>query len=379
MPLHADPPRGGPLAPLKRLFADFFRNAFGSDATVAYTAEYAWLANQMAHLTMGFFLGVVWPITVLAWGWSPWTVFLLFVFPPAKDAVDIAMDVWRGRSKNFAINYRELLLDSLTDDLYWWVGMAAGYAADGPWRGFEGRVAVTVIGLPVVLSLAFGLWVPQKRLFDFSRMPFNFVRLVKYPAPQSFLPPESMAALRAFQADVAESAGAKHYVLVGGRPVMRSGVAVSMGCEFISHWKGVYMISAVKVLEDPERLRRSCQMLKDAKKEVRCLIIDDLSVRLPVPTAASADEARQQRDAAPETDSPANRVADKLLHFVEVFDDLRVTFPGVSSVWVASGDVNNAVDSAKLGEWKQFIKRLAQAEELTTVTLTDPVPNGKDS
>ena len=38
----------------------FLSQAFGSDELTAYTAEYTWNSNQMAHAMMGFALAVVW-------------------------------------------------------------------------------------------------------------------------------------------------------------------------------------------------------------------------------------------------------------------------------------------------------------------------------
>ena len=54
------------------------------------------------------------------------------------------------------------------------------------------------------------------------------------------------------------------------------------------------MISAVKLLEDPERMRNHCAMAKEYKAEVFCLIIDDLSVNLPIPLESDREQAKSR-------------------------------------------------------------------------------------
>lgn len=42
----------------------FWDSSFGSDALIPYSANYAWLANQMAHAMMGFCFAAVWALHV---------------------------------------------------------------------------------------------------------------------------------------------------------------------------------------------------------------------------------------------------------------------------------------------------------------------------
>lgn len=54
------------------------------------------------------------------------------------------------------------------------------------------------------------VWVPQKRMFDASRMPFNFLRLIKYPEPEKLFDPPELEKVADFQTAAATGAGAKH-------------------------------------------------------------------------------------------------------------------------------------------------------------------------
>jgi hypothetical protein len=377
-------PTPGLFATLGQIARGFFRNAFGSDATVAYTAEYAWLANQMSHATMGFFVGVVWVLKVQEWGWPPWTMGLILIAPVVKDAVDYGLDTWRG-SAAFKVDHRELILDWVTDDFYWGLGMVAAVVTLGLTEHvWAWRAATAVLGGGIALYLAFGVWVPRKRMFDFSRMPFNFVRLIKYPDPDAVLTADSQAELRAFQDAVAahtkDTRDQRHYLVVGGRPIIRSGMAVSMGCEYVARRKGAYMISAVKILEDPERMRKHCEMAVAYKAEVFCLIIDDLNVHLPIPPETEGPKAHARMQSVPPEAPPAAQQEKKLLHFVDVFAYLRETFPYVSTVWVASADRHDPADQKRLKEWQAYIERLTGRPTTTVEVLEGPprlLPDGR--
>ena len=191
---------------------------------------------------MGLFLGVIWVLKVQAWGWPPYSMGLIILGPIIKDGIDVVMDV--ALKGPFKINYKELIADWITDDIYWGIELAfaivtIGIEGEGVWLW---QCIPFLVGVILALALAFGFWLPRKRMFDYSRMPFNFVRLIKYPEPDRFLNDNSRSELRAFQ-DYARdhsksvvagnSAVPKHYVIMGGRPIVRSGLAVSMGCEYI--------------------------------------------------------------------------------------------------------------------------------------------------
>ena len=52
--------------PSDGFFSTFWRNSFGSDELEHYTAEYTWLANQMAHAMMAFCLVTCWALFVFS-------------------------------------------------------------------------------------------------------------------------------------------------------------------------------------------------------------------------------------------------------------------------------------------------------------------------
>lgn len=372
-------------------------NIWGSDVTVAYSAEYAWLSNQMSHAMMGFFLAGVWQLILLRHGgdarWSGWPqfggvdsrLFLVFLLPVLKDTIDFGLDAW-FRAGPFAVNRRELLLDGVTDNFFWSFGMMIGLslpgldAVNGPLLGIT-----LVAGAIGWWLLAQRIWLPQKRMFDASRMPFNFLRLIRYRSPEDTFESKDLDALKTFQLSIAStaSAPASHYALEGGRPADRSRLAVSMGCEFISHHQPVYMISAVKLMEDPDRLAEDCLFPAEFKSAIRCLIIDDVNVSLPIPGAKPEERSHTKEIVQSNRPSPerfkdltieqvgANMVA-KVLGFVERFVSLREKYPDVTTIWVLSAtttDDREARENAvRVDAWKSFIADLVKGP-LTSVAL----------
>lgn len=365
-----------------------FSNIFGSDATVATTAVYTWLANQMSHTTMGFFVGVVWIAAAERYFPQPgWLVWLVLVFPVAKDAIDYGMDAFY-RADPFVINHMELLLDWLTDDFFWWFGMMMAFALVSEERILWGLLAATLaVGILGSYLLGARCWLVQKQMYDVSRMPINFTRLIKYPKAErdSRFTAAAIRKLAEFQQHAAahrtgDSLG-RHYVLTGGRAVHRSELAVSMGCEYISHWKGTYMISAVKLLEDPTRLTTACKMAAALKRQVHCFIIDDLNVSLPIPEMPppggdNSESFRNQVLKVKESVSgkPLESLPSatlKMFEFATVFSELRKAFPYVSTIWALSA---GKLDVQRVAAWQAFIPGLVSAagqtaQELITIEL----------
>jgi hypothetical protein len=408
----ADPLPSGPWESLKRAVKTLLDNSFGSDMLTAYTAEYAWLANQMAHAMMGFFLAAIWAFAQSTYHWPGTCVWMPLAVPLLKEVTDYLIDAV-FRQHTFALNHTELIGDGLTDIFFWSFGMLLAIGTFGfdavNWYVVGGTV---VVGVPATLVLLFKVWLPRERMFDFSRMPFNYVRLVKYPDPTELLGPDDVKKILDYQefARTHESRNVRagrHVLLAGGRPVDRSAMAVSLGCEFIGWWKGVYMISAVKLLEDPSRMTTACRMAADYKARVHCLIIDDLNVHLPIP-GATREERREQREqlqqkrAAMMTQSPqadgglANLLAaitgaalsavaqtptqtERVIDLIDRFDELRDEFPSVTTIWVLSGGKG---DEALAREWTRFIGRLLTGAPgdgaLTEIRLKDPAATSKE-
>jgi hypothetical protein len=232
-------------------------------------------------------------------------------------------------------------------------------------------------------------------MFDTSRMPFNFLRLVKYPEPKNLLTPQGLEEVRKFQ-QIVPGAGpgrqGHHYVVIGGDPVARSELAVSLGCEFISHWKGVYHISAVKLLERPDRLDRVCRMGAGSRDRVCCLIVDDLNVSLPIPREKQKDERKARRadleksrtpggDAAtPEAERVQAEQEIGVLDLVDKVEELREQFRHVTTIWVLTGQQpppGATGHPTRVQRWENFLRELlmpGSAAGLTVIELQPPPP-----
>src|SRR5438445_715044 len=85
-------PPTGPWASIKRAIRTLFDNSFGSDMLTAYTAEYAWLSNQMAHAMMGFFLAALWAYAVHTHHWHWTCVWMPLAVPLLKEVTDYLID-----------------------------------------------------------------------------------------------------------------------------------------------------------------------------------------------------------------------------------------------------------------------------------------------
>ncbi len=387
-PAEPSPHRRGALGAVRTLLT----NSFGSDTLTAYTAEYAWLSNQMAHAMMGFFLAALWAFAVQLkhndglWLWA--CVWMPLAVPPLKEAVDYVLDAALHRH-TFALNHAELLADAATDVFFWSFGMLLAIAVFG-FDAVRWPLLAVVVGggALVALALIFGVWVRRMRMFDASRMPFNYLRLVKYRDPEALLGAGGVERVREYQEFARRHRpGAdgrpRHLILTGGRPVDRSRLAVSLGCEFIGRWKGAYMISAVKLLEDPSRMTTACQMAREYKAEVCCLIVDDLNVNLPLPPRSEPERAavreaarksgRLRAAGASVTPEAAAAVAsEKVSEFFAVFDELRADYPHVATVWVLSGA---AADAPETVAWREFIRDLVRStDEPTVLTLNETQP-----
>ena len=85
------------------------------------------------------------------------------------------------RMNKFKLNVEELILDCITDALFVSFGIIVSFSL------FSGEkiklmllIIVILIGIPVLLFLMFGIWIPRMRMFDLSKLPLNYTRLTKY-------------------------------------------------------------------------------------------------------------------------------------------------------------------------------------------------------
>ncbi len=219
------------FAKLKDGFGWFLSQAFGSDELTAYTAEYTWESNQMAHAMMGFALAVVWlrlaisrwerhqwrlenpdadgrapgwcgrqwqagkcglkkvPVLgpALAWAWHSldFSTAVLFALIPLKEVADILLDNATFAGSPVQPNRWPLYFDSITDISFWWTGMFLAAAVVGGfgsarlngWRRFLLGLGGLIACVAFWYLYAAPIWGDQKRTFDQSGLPFNYTRL----------------------------------------------------------------------------------------------------------------------------------------------------------------------------------------------------------
>ncbi len=362
------------------LLRTFWRNSFGSDELEHYTAEYTWLANQMAHAMMAFCLVTCWALFVFNMkqrakseaeklaalrlrvaaeekaesaeatspaapaqareelaaaeakvaerGWFTRQLFdastdllmtLPFLLLVLKEIVDITSDAIQFSGGPVAQRYRNPLLDSVTDLTFWYAGMfLALLIASRYFDQQRYRLPGALIGFGVCLGIGYfwlgTVWQNQKKVFDRSGLPLNYVRLVKLsnewnnssrPGGHPFrderrdLQNHMLADIQALAAGDDEGARSGeptahavrgHFVLTGGFPEDRSKLAVSIGCEFAfrlrfderspseAELRKVIYTTAVQALDHPEGLLND-----NSKSALRCVIIDDLDVTIDPP------------------------------------------------------------------------------------------------
>ena len=318
----------------------FWKQAFGSDELTAYTAEYTWESNQMAHAMMGFAIAAVWlrlaigrwarhrqfldenggatsfpkpkpTIFQRAWRSLDVSTVVLFALIPLKELVDILFDQTAFRDSAVPPNRWPLLFDSITDITFWWTGMFLAAAVIGGWwtvvkiprfvtalsrREKVIRTAIPIAGL--ILCVAFWYlyaapqWLYQKRTFDQSDMPFNYTRLAvlsgekpedRYFATDSKVKWAQLRTFRESVSDAKEKPPQAHYVIIGGTPKERSRLAVSMGSEYAFKLRPhdtaqtPIEFTRVKYVSAPAALERPDVFIEMALGDViECVIIDDL-------------------------------------------------------------------------------------------------------
>jgi len=437
----------------------FIGQAFGSDELSPYTAEYAWNSNQMAHAMMGFALAVVWLLLVVTLGErsgadssNEWLkrpvqtlrksmpdiprdvyVVVLFALIPIKEVLDILLDRSRFAASPVRPNYWALYFDSLTDISFWWTGMFLAAFIIGLFVAGWARALIPLVGLGLCIAFwyfyAAPRWQNQKRTFDQSRMPFNYMRLAQLAANKpanAFFDPKSAVTwedLGKFREEVANSERApqRHYVIVGGTPADRTNLAVSIGSEFAFKLRPgdkareameltrVYYTSAPAILERPAEFDGVLN-----PDVVECVVINHLDTVVALPSKASAQAGAEvlgqikvpeamarnlaekfelPRDYAtmpkaaqddlkkpaaiafgPQSDSQRMKIeADIRRAKFEVLGEF-VKLRGISTVWVLSGDRSSEFWPANRNRWiKDIADLIADGDQnaLKVVELKD--------
>lgn len=437
-------------------FQWFVGQAFGSDELSPYTAEYAWNSNQMAHAMMGFALAVVWLLLVVTlcevpgkgekndWLKAPVQrlrqsmptiprdvyVVILFALIPIKEVLDILLDRSRFATSPVSPNYWALYFDSLTDISFWWTGMFLAAFIVGLFVAGWARAVIPLVGLGLCIGFwyyyASPQWLSQKRTFDLSRMPFNYMRLAQMAAGKSadeMFHENSQVKwtdLAAFREEVVGAARPpqRHYVIVGGKPADRTNLAVSIGSEYAFKLRPgdkaqkpleltrVYYSSAPAILERPaefddllnpdvvecvviNHLDTVVALPRKASPEAGAEVLDQM--KLPEPVAENLAEKfelprnysrmpKQAQDSVkkppatsfgPQSESQRMRIeADIRRAKFEVLGEL-VKSRGISTVWVLSGDRSSEFWPANRTRWIKDIADLIAGGDLNALKVVE--------
>ncbi len=321
-----------------------------SDVYQRYTAKFTWESNQVGHAGMGFFFTLLIVLAAARLGGAPWWGFVFAIVPVVKDVGDYLADACPS-GRLFPVQYRELVLDGLADNLFWGTGcvVAVGLgliAAPG--------ISVTVwaiywiVALPLfggLIFLAYRHFTGEKACFDKSALPYYF-RLPNFDRPLADL---NVAQIGLFLARGPET---PRFLLIGGGPGTGKttlGTAIAGGLTS-KRWgcKRVRYYTASKLLDfiegggvdgkesDPQ------EPWKFAEAEV--LVVDDLP-RIEKP---------EDFDGHPIAAAIATAADSELL------DDKAV-------VWMLGG-------SGETGPWRGWLKQfLAADERIHAIDLGAPV------
>jgi hypothetical protein len=358
----------------------FVTNSFGSDEFLPYSAEYSWLANQMAHAMMGFCIAAIWVQLGKRWYWP-------YVIAPAKAPIDYLVSVGFAQG-HFRPPAWEFWFDKATDVFFWSFGMTLAVAifATNSWWGAHrkykilGTVAVGVTG-----SLLLGQWwVRQKDAFDSSEIPNSYVRLCNFEKGGARLIDEKAPTgngyeiLDRYVETIEQPAPAgTHLVIIGGDATHRTRLALALGCEHTARVQLAYYTTLTKALEDPARIDQFMQDVARPKKDqgcpLRCVILDDVNTLMPMPSLTPEERHRKRQSlnalrlAEQWTGASVRHVLEyqvKLDAAVEAqFRHLREGH--VSSIWVLSGHPEDEEARERIDGWIGAIQQLLGADETT--------------
>jgi hypothetical protein len=238
-----------------------------SDVYQSYSASYAWISNQTAHIGLGLILTGIAIAFFPKLGHWPWLILPLVLYP-FKELVDV-MRARGAPQKAFAIPKEELTIDTAADISFVTVGISAAMLLPAGWWG----------GLLVLLFAGAVLWyfvpkfLPIKRAFDKSALPY-FFRLANYEAQFGEADVQTIHSL--LKGVVDESSSIVHLVLFGPGQSGKTTLAVGVGSELTAREARVRYISSNKYLNreaNPQASLRSQPWLVD---ECQLLIVDDI-------------------------------------------------------------------------------------------------------
>jgi hypothetical protein len=193
-------------------------------------------------------------------------------------------------------------------------------------------------------------------MFDFSQLPFNNTRLIKYSDTATIFEQTDLSKIIDLQVKVAtikqDNSTFPDIILLGNDAINRSKLAISIGCEFISFWKGVYSVSFVKLLEKKDILLDIIKHNQSPHKFfIKAFILDDINVNLPLPNFVVTSENVMLIEPLKE---PSTQQEKDTHHFFEAFIKIYSTHPEICFIWVLSG---KSEDRLKL--WMEFINHFS--------------------
>jgi hypothetical protein len=344
-------------------------SSFGSDEFTPYSAEYSWLANQMAHAMMGFFLAALWAWVGRRWFWP-------FLLAPAKIPFDylFAIGLTGG---HFRPPAWEFWADKLTDTYYWSFGMAIATAVFSPnpfWATRRRWAIPIVVVVGSLVSVLIGQWwVRQKDAFDSSEIPNTYVRLCNFESRRGSVvgfdtddPAYGNAydTLDAYVGSIETGSPRMHLIIIGGDVTDRTTLALALGCEHTARIQLVYYTTLTKGMEDPTRVDRFLERVGKPKAQagcpLRCVIIDDVDTTRPplaLTEAESASRIEEGRRVSAQSGfdfaQPQQRhVSEQGQVEAAVKTQLDQLKTGhVNSIWVLGGDPGNPEHARRITAW----------------------------
>jgi hypothetical protein len=384
--------------------------ALGSGTPSGSSAESLWLRSQLARAAAGFALAAAWAVAV-APAWPAGWLWLPLAFPLLKQVADYLAD-GVFHTHPFAVNHADLIAAGFTDAVFWYAGVfpAVGlFGFDRPDWAFVG--ASVAACAPVALALAFGVWLPRARMLDLAGLPVIAPRLAALPRPADRLDGPGVRAVRDVQAFARGQQGVRHVVLFGGRPADRTALATALGGEFVGRRQVVYTASAAKLLESPHGVTATGRAARSAGVRVGGLVIDDLSVRLPIPREDRPGRQEQRReiqaqraarlnirlpaprevrprppsgpghdtlsavlDPAAAATAEVAALTEQVIDLLDALEDFLRESPGTATVWVLSGGGDAAAVHARA--WANYLRDVLSATggggAVAEVRLKDP-------
>ena len=255
------------------------RRWFGSDVFEKYTAYYTWITNQLGHFTVGAFLYLAaWCIAFLlphegtatcpaesgggAMIGSAGVALALWLIYAIKEVADVEREQ-PEIERPFRLNIREVAIDGWTDSFFvaagivFTAGLVCIMSNIECGRGFDNPhdyILAFFIIVCIVYSLNRGwLYLPQKKRFDESFLPFYF-RLTNFyneldgflwkPGADSGELFQDKATMLAAIEGVAGGDDSPHVCIFGPSGSGKTALAVAIACELIVGLRPLRYLSA---------------------------------------------------------------------------------------------------------------------------------------